>query len=143
MNLKKVQKQLFEYLGLEPIPINYEELEEDSRFYPKGLCISINNKYIDNELESLKCIIHEIRHYYQLVVVAYQVEEEPQYKYFKQELRMNNLKPEDSLCLHLEIDAYAFTKYLLKEWFNIEYHHNDLDYDKTLDIFINHYYIRI
>ena len=56
---------------------------------------------------------------------------------------MNNLKPEDSLCLHLEIDAYAFTKYLLKEWFNIEYHHNDLDYDKTLDIFINHYYIRI
>ena len=24
--------------------------KEDSRFYPKSLCISINNKYIDNEL---------------------------------------------------------------------------------------------
>ena len=142
MNLKEIQKQLFDYLGLEPLPIKYEELEEDSRFYPHDLYISINNKYIDNELESLKCIIHEIRHYYQLVV-AYQVEEEVQYKYWKQEFKMNNLKPEDSLCLHLEIDAYAFTKYILKEWLNIEYHHNDLDYDKTLDIFIKHYYKRI
>ncbi len=143
MNLKELQNQLFDYLGLKPIEIKYEELEEDSRFYIQGLYIGINNNYIDNELESLKCIIHEIRHYYQLAVVAYQVEEEPQYKYWKQEFKMNNLKPEDSLCLHLEVDAYAFTKYILKEWFNIEYHHNNLDYDKALDIFIKHYYLRI
>ena len=142
--MKDIANKLFDYLGLESIEIKYEELgEEDSRFYTKELYIAINTKYYNDEFESLKCLIHEIRHYYQLTVVAYEVDMEPQYQYWKEEFKMNNLRPEDSMCLHIEIDAYAFTKYILKEWLGIEYHHYDKNYDVLLEKFIKHYYIRI
>ena len=68
--LEELKNNLFEYLGLEPIEIKYEDLGvEDSRFYTHDLYVSINEKYKDNEYETMKCLIHEIRHYYQLVVV--------------------------------------------------------------------------
>lgn len=141
-NLEELKNNLFEYLELEPIEIKYEDLgEEDSRFYTHDLYISINEKYKDNELEIMKCLIHEIRHYFQLVVVICGEDYNPQYKYWKKELKLNiKLKPEDALCQYIEIDAYAFTKYILKEWFNIEYHHYDEDYDNLLDQFIKRYY---
>lgn len=140
--MKDIANKLFDYLGLEPIEIKYEELgEEDSRFYTKELYIVINTKYYNDELETLKCLIHEIRHYYQLVIVAYRIDIEPQYKYWKDELQFNiKLKPEDALCQYIEIDAFAFTKYILNRWFQIEYHHHDKDYDNLLDTFIKRYY---
>ena len=58
--LNEVSSKLFDYLGLEEIEIKYEEMGEDSRFYNHELYIGINNKYINDEYESLKCIIHSI-----------------------------------------------------------------------------------
>lgn len=143
--LNEVSTKLFDYLGLEEIEIKYEEIEEDSRFYNHELYIGINNKYINDEYESLKCIIHEIRHYYQLCVVAYNIDIEPQYTEWKKEFKLdiNNIKPEDSMCLYIEVDAYAFTKYILKEWFDIDYHHYDKNYDQLLDKFIKCYHMRL
>lgn len=143
--LKEVSTKLFDYLGLEEIEIRYEEIPDDSRFYNHELYIGINNKYLNNESETLKCLIHEIRHYYQLCVVAYQIELEPQYEEWKKEfkLEINKIKPEDSMCLYIEVDAYAFTKYILKEWFDIDYHHYDKNYDQLLDKFIKCYYMRL
>ena len=142
MDIEELKNNLFEYLELDPIKVKYEDLgEEDARFYTHDLYIAINNKYINDEFEIMKCLIHEIKHYHQLVVVICEERENPQYEYWRKEL-MNKikLKPEDAMCQNLEIDAYAFTKYILKEWFNIEYHHYDKKYDKVLDLFINKYY---
>ena len=140
--LKELKNNLFEYLGLEPIEIKYEDLGvEDSRFYTHDLYISINEKYKDDEYETMKCLIHEIRHYFQLVVVICGEDDNPQYSYWKKEFKNSiKLKPEDALCQYIEIDAFAFTKYVLKEWYGIEYHHYDNEYDKILDKFISMYY---
>ncbi len=83
--LKEVSTKLFDYLGLEEIDIRYEDILDDSRFYNRDLYIGINNKYIDDVYETLKCLIHEIRHYYQLCVVAYGLEIEPQYNEWAKE----------------------------------------------------------
>ncbi len=140
--LKEVSTKLFDYLGLEEIEIRYEEIPDDSRFYNHELYIGINNKYLNDESELLKCLIHEIRHYYQLCVVAYQIELEPQYEEWKKEFKLDQtkLKPEESMCLYIEVDAYAFTKYILKEWFDYDYHHCDEAYDALLTLYINKYY---
>ena len=138
--ITELTNNLFEYLMLDPIKIIYEDLgEEDSRFYTHDLYIAINSKYKDNELETMKCLIHEIKHYEQLVVVICGEKENPQYEYWKKEFK-TKLKPEDELCKYIEIDAFAFTKYILKEWYGIEYHHHDKKYDNLLDLFINKYY---
>ena len=68
-------------------------------------------------------------------------DDNPQYNYWKKEFKNSiKLKPEDALCQYIEIDAFAFTKYVLKEWYGIEYHHYDNEYDKILDNFISMYY---
>ena len=138
--LIKLKDDLFDFLSLEPIEVIYENLElEDSRFYTHELYIAINKNYLNDEYESMKCLIHEIRHYYQLTVVTLDIEAEPQYKYWKEEFNIK-LKPEDEMCKYIEIDAFAFTKYILKEWFAIEYHHYDKKYDEILDLFIYKFY---
>ncbi len=139
--LIKLKNELFEYLSLDTIKVLYEDLgEEDSRFYTHDLYIAINTKYKNNELEQMKCLIHEIRHYYQLVVVVLGIDAEPQYNYWKEEFNMK-LKPKDEMCKYIEIDAFAFTKYILKDWYGIDYHHHDKNYDYLLSKFINKYYI--
>lgn len=140
-NLITLKNKLFKYLSLDPIKITYEPLgEEDSRFYTHDLYISINEKYKNDEYESMKCIIHEIRHYYQLLVVLLEIDIEPQYRHWKHEFN-NKLKPEAELCKYIEIDAFAFTKYILKEWYNIDYHHHNKDFDEILNLFIKKYYL--
>ena len=143
MNMNVISNKLFDYLGLEPIDIKYEDLGiEDSRFYTRDLYISINNKYKDNDIELLKCLIHEIRHYYQLICVALNFDLEPQTKIWKEEFKMNrkNMEPGEDMCLLIEVDAYAFTKYILKKWFDYDYHHHDSNYDMVLDELINKLY---
>ncbi len=140
--LEELKNKLFDYLELASIDIKYAELgEEDSRFYTHDLYIDINNKYINDELETMKCLIHEIRHYFQLTVVICEEDFNPLYKYWKKELTNQiKLKPEDAICQYIEIDAFAFTKYILKEWYQIEYKHYDPIYDGVLDLFIKKYY---
>jgi hypothetical protein len=59
--IKEVSTKLLNYLGLESIEIKYEDIPDDSRFYNHDLSIGINNKYINYEYETLKCIIYKIR----------------------------------------------------------------------------------
>ena len=148
-NLDPLILKLCDYLGIEYIPVIFEDLGlEDSRYYLKDDYISINNKYLHDELEQKKCIIHEIRHAYQrycaynndskmicandLLVCMWIDDLMKDYK---------NIPDDEKICLSIEIDAFAFTKYILNKWFNIEYHHYDKEYDKVLDLFINKFYI--
>jgi len=44
------------------------------------------------------------------------------------------------MCEFVEIDAYAYTKYILKKRFDYDYNHHDLAYDKVLGLYINKYF---
>ena len=147
-NLDPLILKLCDYLRIEYIPVIFEDLGlEDSRYYLKDDYISINNKYLHDELEQKKCIIHEIRHAYQRyitknknikmvcsnnVLVSLWIED------FKKDY--NNIPDDEKICLSIEVDAFAFTKYILKKWFNIKYHHYDKEYDILLDKFIEKFY---
>ena len=49
-------------LGIDPIPVVVEEIEEDSRYYIKEDYIAISNKLIMDEIETVKCLLHELKH---------------------------------------------------------------------------------
>lgn len=139
--------KLCNYLGVEPIPVVFEKMHEDARYYDRLDYIAISNKFIHDEIELKKSLIHEVRHLYQKYCISHKNEQlkfAPSHlisqweKDFKKNQR---LIPEDKImCMSVEIDAFAFTKYILKEWFNIDYHHYDPAYDALLILYIEKYY---
>ena len=138
-----VQLALSDLLGVEPIPVVVEDIEEDSRFYTKDLYISISEKLIGNEVEALKCLIHEYKHYQQYMCIIYNMTEVPFYKKWKEEFEIKDIKDltyEEIICQSVEIDATAFAKYILKEWFDIEINHPDPLYNKVLQHYIKNYF---
>lgn len=147
-DLDKLNLKLCDYLGLEPIPVIFEDLGmEDARYYLKDDYIAINNKYVHNDLELKKSLIHEIRHAYQrycmkdndskmVCTTDYLV-----CMWLEDAMKdYHNMPDDEKICLSIEVDAFAFTKYILNKWFNIEYHHYDKEYDKLLDLFIERFY---
>ena len=54
-------------LNIDPIPVVVEEIEEDSRYYIKEDYIAISDKLIMDEIETIKCLLHELRHIYVLI----------------------------------------------------------------------------
>lgn len=131
---------LCSYLGIEEIPILCDPIKEDSRYYPKEKFIIISDKVILNEVEALKSLIHEIRHHYQYTCVSTKKNEEPMLEQWSQELEIyNTLAPDIQLCTFLEIDAYAFTKVIMKDWFNKDITYPDDKYEEALNLYIKKY----
>lgn len=58
-NLLDFQFFVFEDLGIEPIPVIFEDIEEDSRLYVRDGYIAISRKLKNNKIECAKCIAHE------------------------------------------------------------------------------------
>lgn len=139
-----VSVELCKYLDLEPIPIVVDEIKEDSRFYPKELYITISNKLICDEVEVLKCLIHEIKHYHQYICIIQNRTNEPLLDKWKEDFKENYEKVssyEDMLALSVEVDAYAFTKYIMKEWFEMDVLFPNIYYEEVLKIYINKYFM--
>ena len=136
------QFALFLTLGVEPIPVVFQEMEEDARYYDKGNYIGISTKLINDEVEVIKCLIHEIRHYYQHICVDYNDTNEPQLQSWVNDMQKdyNSLDPSEAICLSVEVDAYAYTKYIMKKWFDIEVVYPDMMYERVLTAFCNKYY---
>ena len=69
--LIKLSEEVADYLGIDLIPIEYENLEiDDSRLILKPIPkIVINVKYENNFIESAKCVTHEMRHIFQIYYV--------------------------------------------------------------------------
>ena len=69
--LIKLSEEVADYLGIDLIPIEYENLEiDDSRLILKPIPkIVLNIKYENNFIESAKCITHEMRHIFQIYYV--------------------------------------------------------------------------
>ena len=46
---------------------------------------------------------------------------------------------EEQLGLMIEIDAYAYQKFMLKKLFDIDWHYPNEEYDKVIDSYIKKY----
>jgi hypothetical protein len=56
-----------EYLGIEPLPILFEDLDgEASRLDVKEQCILLNRKYKGDIIELLHSTLHELEHSFQI-----------------------------------------------------------------------------
>ena len=139
--------RLCNYLEIDSVPVLFEEMEEDARYYDVLNYIAINKKFIGNELEIRKSIIHEVKHLHQKHCISHknEINKFASIKLIKQweaDFKINQrLIPLDEVMLmSIEIDAFAFTKFILKEWFQYDYHHYDLIYDELLNIYINKYF---
>ena len=139
--------KLCDFLGIDAVPILFEEMEEDARYYNDLDYIGISNDFVHDEIEARKSLIHEIKHLHQKYCISHKNE---RHKFATEKLinewtidfkKDQRLLPLDELmCLPVEVDAFAFTKYILKEWFDYDYHHYDEAYDALLTLYINKYY---
>lgn len=65
-SLEQLQKEVADHLGIDPLPIKFEFIPDDSRIYYKEEYVGINIKYKNNYEEYAKCITHEYRHVFQV-----------------------------------------------------------------------------
>ena len=124
--------RLCDYLGIEAVPIIFDNIEEDARYYDKLDYIAVSNRYVHDEIECMKSVIHEVKHLHQKYCISHKNEKmvfasDTLIEQWNKDFSVNQrLIPLDQImCMSVELDAFAFTKYILKEWFNIEYHHYD------------------
>lgn len=147
VKLDKLNLKLCNFLGIEPVPVVFEEMYEDARYYNDLDYIAISNRYVFDEIEQMKSLIHEVKHLHQKYCISHKNENLKfanldLIKDWEADFKKNQrLIPEDILiCMAIEVDAFAFTKYILNNWFSIDYHHHDLVYDTILDHYIKKYY---
>ena len=145
--LVEYQMVLANYLGVDPIPILVEEMMEDSRLYIKEEYIAISKECIKNHIEALKAVSHEYRHYYQLQCIRKGIDTQLVNNWKEDFLNpVQVTDPDDALSMTLyglmtiEVDAFAFQKFALKKFLDIETHHASLEYDMILDSYINKYF---
>lgn len=134
-----------DFLGIDYYPIMFEEMDEDSRMYLKEEYLGINNKFKENYFECVKSITHELRHVYQVI-----------YAKTSNDVRALRMRKEltDPVVLNLddiksitnysfqeiEIDAYAFTKWYLKNYLKMDVIHPSRDYEKIITAYMQTYF---
>lgn len=65
--IKQLQNEIADHLGIDPLPIKFEDMgQDDSRLYIKEQYVGINRKYKDDFEECVKYIAHEYRHIFQI-----------------------------------------------------------------------------
>lgn len=141
-----LSSEVSNYLRIDFLPILFEDLdEEDSRIYYKEEYIAINTKYKDDYLECIKSVIHELRHVYQMLYAS--TSNDKRAKVFKEELASPvELDPKDSKSITqyyiqaIELDAFAFTKWYLKEFHNVDVIHPSKDYEAIICAYIEKYF---
>ena len=140
-DLIKLQNEVAEHLGIDPLPIKFEDLgDEDSRLYLKEEYVGINVKYKNNYLECAKCITHEYRHVFQLFYAnLFDTETALRWKKLLA-THINsatmNTDGSDYISQELEIDAFAFTKFYLKQYEHINVKNKVNKLDEYLDAYI-------
>ena len=139
--------RLCNYLNIEPVPVLFEEMYEDSRYYDKLDYIAINKEFMNNKLEIRKSIIHEVKHLHQKHCISHKNDKNKfapinLVNEWEKDFNINQrLVPlDEQMLMPVEIDAFAFTKFILKKWFHYDYHHYDLIYDEILNQYCNKYF---
>lgn len=145
--LIEISEEVANYLGIDLIPIEYENLEmDDSRLILKPIPkIVINIKYEDNFIESAKCITHEMRHIFQIYYVN--IMNDKLARIWKEELaqakssaniNVNSKEYNDYSLQAIELDAFAFTQFYLRRY-NIFFKYEDKKFQRLVEEYIKKY----
>lgn len=142
-----IQIELCNYLNLEIPPVIVEDIKEESRYYIKEDYIAISNKISKSFIETVKAIVHECRHKYQYYSCYRGLNKnEKLIKEWQRDfnsIKEANLNDQQSINEYytsvLELDAFAFTKWYLKEKYNYDIVHLHSDYEEIICIYIEKY----
>ena len=140
-DLRKLQNEVAEHLGIDSLPIKFEVLgDEDSRLYLKEEYVGINIKYKNDYLECAKSITHEYRHVFQIFYANFFNDERAirWKKLLAIQINSSTMDEDGSNYINqeLEIDAFAFTKFYLQKYENIDVKNKVEGLDKYLDEYI-------
>ena len=149
--LIKLSEEVADYLGIDLIPIEYENLEiDDNRLILKPIPkIVINNKYEYNFIESAKCITYEMRHIFQIYYVN--LMNNKLAKIWKEELaqakssaniNVNSNKYNDYSLQAIELDAFAFSQFYLRRY-NVFFKYEDKKFQRLVEEYIKKYLYEI
>lgn len=137
--MKHMQEQIANHLGIEVLPIRFLPIDpDDSRLYPKEGYVAINEKYKDNELETIKSIAHEYRHAYQIYYAKYMNDNLA--NIWKEELAVvKNGEQSGYMGQALELDAFAFTKWYLGRHLGLDIVHPNAEYERVIVAYLRKY----
>ena len=130
-------ENLSDFLDISLLPVKFDKMgNDDSRLSVKDNCVLINEKLKDNYLELIKAVTHEYRHAWQLFYVY--ENNDSIAKRWKEELTTyhSGSNSNDYFLQAIEVDAFAFTKYYLKRFLDIDVVNNVTGLDKILDQYI-------
>ncbi len=140
---------LINYLGVERIPIEFSNIiKDDSRLVLKpGIKILVNNKFKDNYFECAKAIVHEYRHWFQINWISVMDDDlsekwgrslEKVVSYENADL-ISNIEESTTYAIQdIEIDAFAFTKYYLEKYEEMDVIHPNIQYEELIRKYIKH-----
>lgn len=143
----KLSEEVADYLGIDIIPIECENLKiDDSRLVLKPVPkIVINVKYESNFIESAKCITHEMRHIFQIYYVnlmndklARMWKEELAQVKSSANINVNSNEYNDYSLQTIELDAFAFSQYYLRRY-NIFFKYEDKEFQMVIEEYIKKY----
>lgn len=126
-----------EYLGIEPIPIIFEEVPGNiSVLDVKERCIKLNPKYKDDKVMLVAASVHELEHWYQILYVSNY--DTPKAKRWRLELEnyISDKNPDMNILQEIEIDAEAFTQVVLDTEFGITYRNPNPLLQELIDKYI-------
>ena len=138
--IKKIQKDLSFKLDLIDLEIKVENIEKAGELRIKENCIAISENILSDKLLCITTIVHEIRHVYQILSIYDDNEIEIYRDRWKEELSTGKA---NDLFSFIELDAYSFEKYYLKEMYDIDYTFDNVKLDELTDEYIDKYLIKI
>ena len=122
-----------DYLGIEPIPVVFESLDEDiSRYDFKLQAIILNRKYKNDHVELIDSCLHELEHHWQRIYIANN--DTPKAKRWKNELQHYD---KYNITQEIEIDACAFAQVIMRCELGIIHKHPDKYIQYLIDDYIN------
>ena len=142
-DLLDFQFYVFDDLQIEPIPVIFENIEEDSRLYVRDGYIAISRKLKDDKIECAKCIVHEARHAMQIIYVGLKIEHPmlPEWQrdlIGDKEINSNSTNEEltDYISSTIEVDAFAYQKYIINKYYGVMTYHPNEEYENILNYYI-------
>ena len=129
------------YLKIEMVPILFEDINVDSRLYLNEGYIAISEKHVSNYIECAKCVCHELRHVYQLYLINLSSDLRSfRFKYEIMNPVILNINSEKSIYNYMmqeiEIDAFAFTKWYMDKFLNVDVIHKIKPYEEIIKEYI-------
>lgn len=121
-----------EYLGIEPIPVIFEDINGDiSRYDVKEHVIILNRKYKNDYKELMNSCLHELEHHYQLLYISNF--NTPKALRWKSELETYDR----TQISEVEMDAYAFSRVVGSCEFGINYTTGNEELERLIDKYID------